>query len=92
MNIGNTPITKILFRYSCNNGPVAEYNWTGSIAYLAEKTIALGELEIPFIRKSGNSIHIEAVEINGNPDIDPANNILDIAFEAPSGNNAKFKD
>lgn len=83
MNIGNTPITKILFRYSCNNGSVSEYNWTGNIAYLAEKTIALGELEIPFIRKSGNSIHVEAVEINGNPDVDPANNILDIAFEAP---------
>ncbi|MBK8642494.1 MAG: T9SS type A sorting domain-containing protein [Saprospiraceae bacterium] len=83
MNIGNTPITKILFRYSCNNGPSAEYIWTGSIPYLSEKTIALGELEIPFIRKSGNSIQVEAVEINGSSDIDPANNKLEIAFDAP---------
>ncbi|MCI1268228.1 MAG: Omp28-related outer membrane protein [Saprospiraceae bacterium] len=81
INTGNANVTAIKFRSSVNGGPLSEYTWTGNIAFLEEKTINLSNVEIPKMLANGNTLTIEAFEVNGNADVNPINNTLVIPFD-----------
>ncbi|MDQ3143039.1 MAG: Omp28-related outer membrane protein [Bacteroidota bacterium] len=82
INAGNIPISILKIKITANNGIPTYYEWKGSAAFLAEKTINLPEVAIPGMFSSGNKVQVEIESVNNGSDVNTINNIMDLPFVA----------
>lgn len=79
INTGNATITGLEIDYSINGGQVQTHQWTGSIAFLADKDITLPAINFtPY--KGTNTLVVNIRKVNGQDDIEPGNNLNQVSF------------
>ena len=65
LNVGSTTLTSVLIEYQIDNGPVQQYNWSGSLAQWQVQVIAL-----PMVQLATGSHTFSATVINPNQALD----------------------
>lgn len=78
-NKGSNDLTSVIINYTYNNGTTESMNWTGNIEQYKTETI-----QLPYIENVNgtNTIAIELLEPNGQPDEDITNNSISTSFQA----------
>lgn len=70
-NAGTATLTAATIQFRIDNGSVSTYNWTGSLAAGAATSVSLPAISTP---TGAHELHVEVLDPNGVPDMNPANN------------------
>lgn len=83
-NYGSAIVTSAQIKVKINNDTEYMHNWSGNLPYLAKDTFELDTLL--FTPLTNNQITAEIMNVNGQPDLNPANNTLAKSFGTVSQN------
>lgn len=81
-NAGATPLTAATIHYRVGSSPWRSYQWSGTLAFLAQTEVTLPPVPADFVGQSVFRVYVAAP--NGQPDQNPQNDTLRTRFEPVS--------